>query len=276
MTVQTDKSMFPKINNIPNECLTLILKLIPLQELLPIRIVCIRWKENIDSYCRTKKTLKILNASPKLTNFRGYAREIYDNKLYDLALNSSDDLAFRKYFFGPELVNFLTKTFTNIIHLTLSGFGECSEVHHKVLLEQWHNLQSLTLNCVYGYNFSLIKDSISTLHSLRRLNLLSENIPAKKIPSNILAKLEHFSINLKASEDFDQVFLKINSNCKIQLQIRGSSQMTNKFMDLGSAAQQIIHLQIKNVQIFGSFSNVPNLGNNLTNLTYFEFEIPVS
>lgn len=273
MTVQTDESMFPIINDIPNECLTLILKLIPLQELLQLRIVCFRWKENIDSYCGSKKTLKIISSSYRMhLTLRDYAREIYYNKLYDRALNSADDLLIEEDNFGTDGLNFLTKTFKNIKHLTLSGFGYNSESYHNVLFEHWHDLQSLSLKCAYDYKFSKIENSISSLHSLRRLDLLSDNITATQIPKNILAKLEHFTINFKSSANFEEVVSNLNSNCKVQLQIWGHRNLTKKFTDLDSAASKIIHLQVKN----SSFNSVPNFGKSLTNLTYFELEIPVS
>ena len=261
-----------QINDMPNECLTLILKFIPLQELLSLRIVCSSWKNVIGAYCGTRKTLKIFN-NRSSSSFRDYSREIYCNKLDYLALNSNDDLAFNEHYLKTELLNFLIDTFSKTKHLTLSGFGNGYELYHSILLEHWPDLKSLSLHCLSNYDFDIIKSSISALNSLQRLDLLSENISVTQVPKNILAQLVQISLNVQASNDFAKVFSDLKSSCKVHLAVNGTQNIANKFMDIDVAAGKIIHLQIKEGR-YMEFT--PKLGNYLINLKYFELSATVS
>ena len=180
-----------QINDLDNDCLSLVFRQFTLQNMIRLRIVCKRWRSMIELICQGKTSLQLFALKKDACCYLQFAKRC---NIHDYNDVNSFELSSNKLILsGPslELSLFLPSIFPNVRKLIY----RC-KLDLVPLLKSWTNLEFLCLymqNCeehekIRAYSI------INSILTLKRLHLfvygrvILENMP-------ILARLERFSLN---------------------------------------------------------------------------------
>ena len=270
MLVQTRETMLKvHINEMPNECLTAIFNYFPLQQRIPLRIICPRWYGVIGAMCNVQKSLKLFKG---LGDSKVYCKKIFRAKLDCLRLKPGEDLDIKPRHYGgnSSLLQFLTNTFPNIEHLVFSCATQLESPQLAYLLQKWPNLISLTVHGDIDLEQGVL-DAFKQITSLRRLYLLTRTAQ-KPLPDNVMSQLEHLTLAVNQyNSDFNEAMALLKPSCTLSLDTnytlfeqisRISNKSEHKF------TLNVTHLQIARVY---DQQQVRLISQSLRNLEYLEF-----
>lgn len=191
------------INNLPSDCLLVILNKFPLQTQIGLRVVCHRWKSVIESNCERKRSLKLFGS---FKNVHSYVEGLISSGTEhepDLTLKPvglDDDLVLNVAYFDVQVCHLLGALFPTIERL-LVYFGIGYPFSHvPLMLQQWPQLSSLSIcgNFYPAYLTDEICHQINRMPKLVCLNLFAANFvhpDELHLPLNQqLPKLRHFSL----------------------------------------------------------------------------------
>ena len=187
LTLFNLKVAMDNINNLPEDCLILILRHFSLQELICIRAVCSNWKYIIETvFCYPKRCLKLFESRLQI---RTYHSNLIQFNLQDdeqlrfraIGFGHDDDLYIDPQYLTNDLVYLLSQLFPNIRHLVyfIGLHTKFSEL--LTLLRQWPQLKGLsfcgqiTFEDAKKYQSKICFTISQSLPVLTRLDLLVSN-----------------------------------------------------------------------------------------------------
>ena len=211
------------INDMPDDCLILIMKHFSLQTQISFRAICHHWKNVVELMCNQKRSLKLFGS---LSELKDYVYLYLDDKVhFDFGntdpfqldhlklkpIGYDDDLIIQQNHFHQEFCDFLVELFPNMQQLLVffrtrseSGFDEL-----PYLLEKWSptliklslfGYRPISWNCIKDISFpKRMTQAISKLKRLQWLDLKAKHIFKEKksdaIP--IIRRLKHLTIDYK-------------------------------------------------------------------------------
>ena len=126
------------INDLPNECLALVLQILALSRLITLRGVCHRWKDLIGSICATRLSLKLFGSAEC---FGEYCEDIQTHNLaneadFQLVKQGPDvdNVLIVEVESNPDICPFLADLFPKVTELVF--FTKHTE-YLATLLELW-------------------------------------------------------------------------------------------------------------------------------------------
>ena len=215
------------INQLPNECLTMIFKNFDLQKMILFRVICLRWQELIEAICKGKQSLKILKPpylclSPMLNQeIDGFLKSKQPLDCYLNVIRSNLD---------SQLCDFLVDLFPNIEHLVFHR----ALINHKTVKHLCDMFQKLTnLKSFYLFGGPDSKRSngksvcnidknvlqvIGQLHLLRNLYLCTHKLESP-LPNKIVSQLDHLFLGARCYAAFVASLTQLKPACTVRIEM---------------------------------------------------------